>query len=195
MSGLTALQALRDAGRLEPGQSVLVIGASGGVGSYAVQIAVSMGAHVTGVASTAKLDLVRSLGAECVVDYTCEDFADSARRYDLILDIGGNSPLSRLRRALTPRGTLVIVGGESGGNLTGGIDRQLRAVLMSPFLRQRLTMHTTKERAVDLAPIAELIEAGRVTPSLERTYPLDQVPDALRSLASGAVRGKVAIVV
>ncbi|MCB0905675.1 MAG: NAD(P)-dependent alcohol dehydrogenase [Nocardioidaceae bacterium] len=195
VSGITALQAIRDAGRLEAGQSVLVIGASGGVGSYAVQIAVSMGARVTGVASTAKLDLVRSLGAEQVIDYTYEDFADGSHRYDLVLDIGGSSSLSRLRSAVAPRGTLVIVGGESGGNLTGGIDRQLRAVLMSPFVGQRLTMHATKERATDLAPLTDLVEAGQVLPSLERTYRLDQVPEALRSLASGAVRGKVAVVV
>lgn len=193
VSGLTALQALRDAGRVQAGQRVLVIGASGGVGSYAVQIAASQGARVTGVASTAKLDLVRSLGAEHVVDYTCEDFADGSRRYDLILDIGGNSSLSRLRRALNPRGTLVIVGGESGGSLTGGIDRQVRALMLSGFVSQRLTMHTTKERAVDLEPLTELIESGQVAPSLERTYSLEQVPDALRALAAGSVRGKVAV--
>lgn len=195
ISAITALQALRDAGRLQRGQSVLIIGASGGVGSYAVQIAVSMGARVTGVASTSKLDLVRSLGAEHTVDYTCEDFADGTRRYDLILDIGGNSSLSRLRRALSAQGTLVIVGGESKGSLTGGIDRQLRALMWSPFLRQRLTAHTTKERAFDLTPLAELIEAGQVLPSLERAYPLEQVPEALRLLASGDVRGKLAVVV
>lgn len=188
ISGLTALQALRDAGRLGGGQSVLVIGASGGVGSYAVQIGAAMGARVTGVASATKLDLVRSLGAEHVVDYTSEDFADGAHRYDLILDIGGNSSVRRLRRALTARGTLVIVGGESGDNLTGGMGRQLRAVALSPFLRQRLTMHTTKERAADLAPLTELIEAGRVRPSLERTYPLDEVPDALDSRAPYGAR-------
>ena len=193
VSGITALQALRDAGRIQAGQRVLVIGASGGVGTYAVQIAKAMGAHVTGVASTAKVDLVRSLGADHAIDYTREDFADGVHHYDLILDIGGNSTLPRLRRALTARGTLVIVGGENGDSLTGGMDRQLRAVALSPFLRQRLTMHTTKERATDLAPLTELIEAGHVVPSLERTYPLEQVPDALRQLASGTVRGKVAI--
>lgn len=193
VSGLTALQALRDAGRLQAGQRVLVIGASGGVGSYAVQIATALGGQVTGVASTAKLDLVRSLGADHVVDYTREDFADGTHRYDLVLDIGGNSSVAHLRRALSGRGTLVIIGGENGGNLTGGMGRQLRAVTLSPFLRQRLTMHTTKERGSDLGPLTELIEAGRVVPSLERTYPLEQVPDALRHLASGTVRGKVAV--
>lgn len=193
VSGLTALQAIRDAGHLQAGQRVLVIGASGGVGSYAVQIAKALGGQVTGVASTAKLDLVRALGADQVIDYTVEDFADGAHHYDLILDIGGNSTLTRLRRALTPRGTLVIVGGENGGNITGGIGRQLRAVAISPFLRQRLAMHTTKERATDLEPLTQLIEAGRLVPSLERTFPLEQAPEALRQLASGTVRGKVAI--
>jgi NADPH:quinone reductase-like Zn-dependent oxidoreductase len=193
VSGITALQALRDAGRLEPGQRVLIIGASGGVGSYAVQIATALGGHVTGVASTAKLDLVRSLGAEHVIDYTREDFADGPDRYDLVIDIAGNSTLSRLRRALARRGTLVIVGGENGGPVTGGIGRQLRAVAISPFLRQRLTMHATKERASDLDPLTDLIEAGRVAPSLERTYPLDQVPEAMRHLQAGTVRGKLAV--
>jgi NADPH:quinone reductase-like Zn-dependent oxidoreductase len=193
VSGITALQALRDAGRLQAGQRVLVIGASGGVGSYAVQIATALGGEVTGVASTAKLDLVRSLGAHRVVDYTREDFADGVRRYDLILDIGGNSTLTRLRRALTSRGTLVIVGGENGGSVTGGIGRQVRAAALSPFLRQRLVMHATKERGSDLGPLTELIGAGLVAPSLERTYPLEQVPDALRRLESGTVRGKVAV--
>lgn len=193
VSGITALQALRDAGRLEAGQRVLIIGASGGVGSYAVQIATALGGRVTGVASTAKLDLVESLGAEHVIDYTREDFADGPDRYDLIVDIAGNSTLSRLRRALTRRGTLVIVGGENGGPITGGIGRQLRAVAISPFLRQRLTMHTTTERASDLEPLTELIETGRVAPSLERTYPLDQVPEAMRHLQAGTVRGKLAV--
>ncbi|GAA1060120.1 NAD(P)-dependent alcohol dehydrogenase [Agromyces bracchium] len=193
VSGMTALQALRDAGRLEPGQRVLIIGASGGVGSYAVQLATALGGRVTGVASTAKLDLVASLGAERVIDYTREDFADGRDRYDLILDIGGNSPISRLRRALDPRGTLVIVGGENGGSVTGGMGRQLRAIAISPLVGQRLTMHTTKERARDLGPLTDLIEAGRVVPSLERTYCLEQVPDAMRHLQAGAVRGKLAI--
>ncbi len=195
VSGITALQALRDAGRVEEGQRVLVIGASGGVGSYAVQLAKASGAEVTGVASTAKLDLVRSLGADHVVDYTREDFADGTRRHDLVLDIGGNTRLRRLRRTLTERGTLVIVGGENGGNVTGGFGRQLRAIALSPFLRQRLTMLANKERASDLEPLTELIESGRLTPSLERTYPLEQVPDALRRLEAGKVRGKVAITV
>jgi NADPH:quinone reductase-like Zn-dependent oxidoreductase len=193
ISGITALQALRDAGRLQAGQRVLVIGASGCVGSYAVQIARALGGQVTGVASTAKLDLVRSLGAERTIDYTREDFADGPDRYDLILDIGGNSTLSRLRRALTRRGTLVIVGGENGGSVTGGFGRQLRAVAISPFLPHRLTMLASKERASDLEPLTDLIETGRLTPSLERTYPLEQVPDAMRHLQAGTVRGKLAV--
>jgi NADPH:quinone reductase-like Zn-dependent oxidoreductase len=195
ISGITALQALRDAGRVEAGQRVLIIGASGGVGSYAVQLAKAFGAEVTGVASTPKLDLVRSLGADHVIDYTREDFADGTDRYDLIVDIGGNSTIPRLRRALTRSGTLVIVGGENGGNVTGGFGRQLRAVALSPFLRQRLTMLASKERGSDLEPLIELIEAGRVDPSLERTYPLERVPDALRHLEAGTVRGKIAVTV
>ena len=140
ISAGTALQALTDQGRLEAGQSVLVIGASGGVGSYAVQIAKALGAEVTGVAGTEKLDLVRSLGADHVIDYTLADFADGTRHYDLILDIAGNPGLSRLRRALTPTGTVVLVGGEHGGNLTGGMNRSLRALLLSPFIGQRFAM-------------------------------------------------------
>jgi NADPH:quinone reductase-like Zn-dependent oxidoreductase len=195
ISGLTAIQALRDAGRVEAGQQVLIIGASGGVGSYAVQLAKAFGAEVTGVCSTAKLDLVRSLGADHVIDYTREDFAAGAQHYDLIIDIAGNSSLSRLRRALTPTGTAVIVGGEAGGNLTGGIDRQLRALVLTPFVSERLTGFTCKERSSDLEVLADLIEAGTVTPSIDRTYPLDQAPDAMRHLDAGQVRGKVAITI
>jgi NADPH:quinone reductase-like Zn-dependent oxidoreductase len=193
ISAITALQALRDAGRLEAAQQVLVIGASGGVGSYAVQMAVALDAHVTGVCSTTKVDFVRSLGAERVIDYTKDDFADGSLRYDLIVDIGGNSRLRRLRRALTPHGTLVIVGGESRGRWTGGFGRQLRAVALSPLVRQRLTMQMTKEHYADIERVAELIDAGVVMPSIERTFRLDQVPDAMRLLESGQVRGKVAI--
>lgn len=193
ISAGTALQALTDAGKVEAGQRVLVIGASGGVGSFAVQLAKAFEAEVTGVSSTAKLDLVRSLGADHVLDYTSQDFADSTNSYDLILDIAGNSSLSRLRRALTPTGTLVIVGGEEGGKLTGGFGRTLRAPLLSPFVGQRLTMLASKERASDLERLTPLIERGKVVPSIDRTYPLDQVADAMRHLASGEVRGKVAI--
>ena len=195
VSGLTALQGLRDAGRVQAGQSVLIVGASGGVGTYAVQIARAFGAEVTGVCSAAKADLVRSLGAEHVLDYTREDFADGSHRYDLILDIGGNASLSRLRRALAPRGTLVIVGGEGGDAWTGGLDRQLRALALSPFVRQRLTSFISKERYVDLERLTELIEAGAVTPSIDRTYPLREVADAMRHLEAGRARGKVAITI
>ena len=193
ISAATALQALCDHGSLERGQRVLVIGASGGVGSYAVQIAKALGADVTGVASTTKLDLVRSLGADHVIDYTHEDFAATGIRFDLILDIAGNPNLSRLRRALTPNGTVVIVGGEDGGNLTGGMSRTLRALTLSPFTHQRFANFINKERASDLDRLTALIDTGQVTPSIGRTYPLDQVPEAMRQLASGAVRGKVAI--
>jgi NADPH:quinone reductase-like Zn-dependent oxidoreductase len=194
VSAATALQALCDVGHVESGQQVLIIGASGGVGSYAVQLAKAFGAEVTGVGSTTKLDLVRSLGADHVIDYTRDDFADGPERYDLILDIGGNSRLSRLRRALTPTGTAVIVGGEEGGNLTG-MNRQLRALALSSFVRQRLTMFIAKQRSRDLERLTELIDAGKVTPSIDRTYPLDQVPEAMRHLEAGKARGKVAITI
>jgi NADPH:quinone reductase-like Zn-dependent oxidoreductase len=193
LSGATALQALTDSGRLMPGQSVLVIGASGGVGSYAVQIAKALGAEVTGVASTGKLDLVQSLGADHVVDYTRNNYADGNRRYDLILDLAGNPTLTRLRRALSRTGTAVITGGEEGGSFSGGMNRQLRAVALSPFLHQRLTMFIAKQRSSDLERLSVLIEAGNLTPSIDRIYPLDQAPDALRYLAAGHARGKVAL--
>jgi NADPH:quinone reductase-like Zn-dependent oxidoreductase len=195
VSALTALQALRDAGRIQSGQQVLITGASGGVGSFAVQLAKTFGAHVTGVCGTAKLDLVRSLGADRVIDYTREDWSDGASHYDLILDIAGNPAPSRLRRALTPTGTAVMVGGEEGGNLTGGMDRQLRARALSMVVRQRLTGLLCRENATDLQRLTDLIEAGKVIPSIDRTYPLAQVPDAMRHLDSGRVRGKIAITV
>ena len=194
VSAGTALQALVDAGRVQAGQSVLVVGASGGVGTYAVQLAKAFGAEVTGVSSTAKVDLVKSLGADHVIDYTREDFADGTRRYDLILDIGGSTPVRRLRRALRPRGTLVFVGGENSGNLTG-LGRQLRGVLISPFLRQRLVLLMAKERAADLERLSGLIEDGKVVPSVDRSYPLEESPDAMRLLEKGRVRGKVVITV
>jgi NADPH:quinone reductase-like Zn-dependent oxidoreductase len=195
ISAGTALQAVVDSGRLQAGQNVLVLGASGGVGSYAVQLAKALGAEVTGVSSTAKLDLVRSLGADHVLDYSRDDFADGTRRYDLILDIGGNPALARLRRALTPTGTAVIVGGEAGGSWTGGFGRSLRAPLLSLFLRQRLTMLASKERASDLERLAEHIEAGTLTPHIDGTYLLEDVPNAMRRLEAGDVRGKVAITI
>ncbi|MEU4292575.1 NAD(P)-dependent alcohol dehydrogenase [Kribbella sp. NPDC026596] len=194
ISALTALDALT-IGRIKAGQHVLITGASGGVGSYAVQLAKAFGAEVTGVASTQKLDLVRSLGADHVIDYTQDDFAATGNRYDLIIDIAGNPTLSRLRRALTATGTAVITGGEDGGGLTGGMNRQLRGLILSLFVRQRITMFVNKESGSDLVRLTELIEAGKVTPSVDRTYPLDQAADALRHLAEGKVRGKVAIAI
>jgi NADPH:quinone reductase-like Zn-dependent oxidoreductase len=195
VSAMTALRALSDVGHVATGQKVLVVGASGGVGSYAVQLAKAFGAEVTGVASTGKLDLVQALGADHVIDYTRENFADGTKRYDLILDIAGNPTLSRLRHALTPTGTAVIVGGEDGGNLSGGMNRQFRALALSPFIRQRLTMLTPKEHATVLERLTELIEAGQVTPSIDRTYPLERAPEAMRHLNAGRVRGKVAITI
>ena len=194
ISASTALQALEDLGRLPTGQSVLVLGASGGVGTYAVQLAKALGAEVTGACSTAKLDLVSSLGADHVLDYSQEDFADGTRQYDLILDIGGSPSLTRLRRALTPRGTAVFVGSENSGKLTG-MRRQVLGALMSPLLRQHLRLLLAKERATDYERLTSLIEAGHITPSLDRILPLEQAPEAMRLLESGQVRGKIAITV
>jgi NADPH:quinone reductase-like Zn-dependent oxidoreductase len=193
--GSTALQALRDQGKAEPGQEVLIIGASGGVGTYAVQIAKAFGAHVTGVCSTAKVEMVRSIGADRVIDYTREDFAEGDQRYDVILDIGGNSSLSRLRRALASQGTLVIVGGEGGGRWLGGLDRQLRATMLSPFVGQKLGTFVSTPNHEDLLVLKELIESGKVTPVIDRTYPLAEVPEAMRYLEGGHARGKVVITV
>jgi NADPH:quinone reductase-like Zn-dependent oxidoreductase len=195
ISGLTALQAVRDHGRVQPGQHVLVIGASGGVGSYAVQLAKAFGAEVTGVASSTKLDLVRSLGADHVIDYAQEDFADGSRRYDVIIDIGGNSTLTRLRQALTPRGTLVITGGETDGRWLGGSDRQLRAKLLSSFVGQRLTTFVNKENHRDMLELVALVEAGKVTPAIDRTFPLAEAPKAVRYVEEGHARGKVVVTV
>jgi NADPH:quinone reductase-like Zn-dependent oxidoreductase len=196
ISGLTALQALRDTGKVQPGQQVLVIGAAGGVGSFAVQLAKAFGAQVTGVCSTTKVDLVRSIGADQVIDYTRDDFADGAGHWDLILDTAGRRSLSHLRRALTPRGTLVIVGGEGGGRWLGGFDRQiLRAPVLSAFVRQQLRPFVSKERSEDLVVLKELIEAGKVTPVIDRTYPLSEVPEAIRYLEEDHARGKVVIMV
>jgi NADPH:quinone reductase-like Zn-dependent oxidoreductase len=195
VSGLTALQAVRDHGRVQPGHRVLVIGASGGVGSYAVQLAKAFGAEVTGVASSTKLDLVRSLGADHVLDYGREDFADGARRYDIIIDIGGNSTLGRLRRALTPRGTLVITGGETDGRWLGGSDRQVRAKLLSPFVGQRLTTFVNKENHRDMLELVALLDAGKVVPAIDRTFPLSEAAKAVRYVEEGHARGKVVLTV
>ena len=193
ISAVTALQALRDRGRLRAGQDVLIIGASGGVGTFAVQIAKALGAQVTGVCSTPKVDLVRSLGADRVIDYTQADITDDGRRYDLVIDLGGNRPLSQLRRLLTRAGTLVITGGEGGGRWTGGIDRQLRAVALSPFVRQRLGTFVAKENSADLDALRTLIDTGAVAPAVDRVVALHELPDAIRDLAAGRVRGKVVV--
>jgi NADPH:quinone reductase-like Zn-dependent oxidoreductase len=193
VSALTALQALRDRGEIQPGQGVLIIGAGGGVGTFAVQIAKALGASVTGVCSTTKTELVRSLGADHVIDYTREDFTEGQERYDLIVDMAGNRPLSRLRRVLSPRGTIVMVGGESAGRWTGGLHHLLWATLLSAFVRQRFRPFLAQVRNKDLDFLKELIEAGKVMPVIDRTYPLGQVPDAVRYLAEGHARGKVVI--
>jgi NADPH:quinone reductase-like Zn-dependent oxidoreductase len=193
--GSTALQALRDQGKVRQGQEVLIIGASGGVGTYAVQIAKAFGANVTGVCSTQKVEMVLSIGADHVIDYKREDFAEGDQRYDLILDIGGNSSLARLRRALAPKGTLVIVGGEGGGRWLGGLDRQLRATMLSPFVGQKLGAFVSTPNHEDLLVLKELIESEKVTPIIDRTYPLAEVPEAIRYLEGGHARGKVLITV
>jgi NADPH:quinone reductase-like Zn-dependent oxidoreductase len=193
VSGCTALQAVRDHGHVRAGEKVLIIGASGGVGSFAVQIAKASGAEVTGVCSTRKVDMVRALGADHVVDYTREDVVDRGLRYDVILDIGGNARLAHLRRALTPHGRLVIVGGETDGRLLGGSDRQIRAKLLSPVVSQQLGSFIASENVTDLIALRELIEAGELTPALDRTYPLDQAAEAIRHLLDGRARGKVVI--
>ena len=196
ISGTTALRAVRDEGKVQPGQRVLVIGAAGGVGSLAVQIAKGFGAEVTGVCSTSKTDLVRSIGADDVIDYTLEDFADGSRRWDVIVDTAGRRPLSQLRRALAPKGSLVIVGGDGGGRWTGGFFRGvIRAPLVSLFVGQRLRPLTSKVKQQDLLAIAKLIAAGTVTPVIDRTYPLIEAPDAIRYLEEGHTRGKVVITV
>ncbi|HEX2382098.1 MAG TPA: NAD(P)-dependent alcohol dehydrogenase [Acidimicrobiales bacterium] len=194
ISGGTALQAVLKA-NVQPGQKVLIVGASGGVGTFAVQIAKAFGAEVTGVCSTAKMDLVRSLGADRVIDYTRDDFTTGRDLHDVILDIGGNRRLSHLRRALTPRGRLVIVGGESGGRWLGGFDRSLRAVLLSLFVRQKLGMLTSTENSNDLNVLRDLIETGQVTPSVDRTYPLNEAADAIRYVKEARAKGKVVITV
>jgi NADPH:quinone reductase-like Zn-dependent oxidoreductase len=194
-SALTALQGLRDQGQIQPGQKVLIIGASGGVGTYAVQLAKAFGAEVTGVCSTTKVDMVRSIGADHVIDYTRDDFADGPQLYDLILDTAGNRSLSHLRRALTPQGTLVIVGAETGGRWLGGSDRQIRALMLSPFVSQNLRPFIAQASKEDLVVLAELIEAGKVAPVIDSTYPLSETPGAIRYIEAGHARGKVVITV
>jgi NADPH:quinone reductase-like Zn-dependent oxidoreductase len=196
VSGTTALRAVRDEGKVQPGQKVLIVGAAGGVGTLAVQIAKAYGAEVTGVCSTSKVDLVRSIGADDVIDYTREDFSKGSRHWDVMVDTAGRRPLSQLRRALTPKGTLVIVGGDGGGHWTGGFFRgMLRAPLVSLFVGQKLGGLNSKVKQEDLVALKELIEAGKVTPVIDRTYPLIEAPDAIRYLAEGHARGKIVITV
>ncbi|MFK0044329.1 NAD(P)-dependent alcohol dehydrogenase [Streptomyces sp. NPDC090741] len=193
ISGLTALQALRDTGRVGPGQRVLVIGAAGGVGTFAVQLAKAYGAHVTGVCSTAKTELVRSLGADETIDYTREDFAEGDVSYDLILDTAGNRSLSHLRRSLTPRGTLVIIGGENGGRWLGGMGRVLWAALLNPFVRHSLKPFMASELKADLDVLKQHVEDGTLTPAIWRTCPLAGSAEAIDQLHRGEVQGKILI--
>jgi NADPH:quinone reductase-like Zn-dependent oxidoreductase len=196
ISGFAALQGLRDVGDVQAGQTVLVIGAAGGVGSFAVQLAKAFGAQVTGVASTAQLELVRSIGADEVIDYTRQDVTDGIRQWDLILDCAGRRTLSQLRRALTPTGTLVIVGGEGGGRWLGGFDRQLRAVVLSRLVGQRLRMLSSRPGHQDLEVLRELLEAGKLSPVIGRSYPLGEVPEAMRQMVQGCGGGgKIVITV
>jgi NADPH:quinone reductase-like Zn-dependent oxidoreductase len=193
VSALTALQAVRDQAQVQAGERVLVIGASGGVGTFAVQLAKAFGAEVTGVASGSKLEVVRSIGADHVVDHRSEDVTAGGVRYDVVLDTGGNTPLRRLRRILTPNGRLVIVGAETGGRWLGGLGRQLRAMLLNPFTGQRLGSFIASENAADLAVLAGFVAAGQVTPVVDRTFALDEVPEAMRYLRAGRATGKVVV--
>ena len=194
ISGFAALQALRDTGGVQPGQTVVIIGASGGVGSFAVQLAKAFGAEVTGVCSTKSVDLVRSIGADHVIDYTQQDFTRTGQRYDLILEMAGNRALADLRRALTAKGTLVLVGG-SGGRWFMGTGRTLRAVALSPFVGQRLRSFFSKPRGADLVVLQKLLEAGKLTPVIDRTFPLSETPEAIRYVGERSTQGKTVITV
>jgi len=192
-SAFAALQALRDRGEIRPGHSVLIVGASGGVGVFAVQIAKSFGAHVTGVCSTAKMEMVRSLGADVVVDYTTGDFTRSTQRYDIVLDTGGNRSLGDLRRLLGPGGTLVLVGAEGGNRLLGGASKWIHALVIAPFVGQKLRPLSTAPNKKDLLLVKDLIESGKLMPVIDRTFALKDVPDAFRHLEQGNVCGKIVI--
>ena len=192
-AGLTALQALRDQGRVRPGHKVLIIGASGGVGTFAVQIAKSFGAEVTGVCSTRNVDRVRSIGADSVIDYPHEDFGNSGDRYDLILDLAGNRPLSQLRRALNPEGTLVLIGGKLGPWFVG-MGRMIKTLVLSPFVRQiRWFVRTVSHE--DLLRLKELLETEAISPVIDRTYPLNRTPEAVGYIEQGHAQGKVVITI
>jgi len=192
VAGLTALQGLRDQGRLQPGQSVLIVGASGGVGTFAVQIAKALGAHATGVCSSRNVELVRTLGADHVIDYTREDFTRAGRRYDLMLDMAGTHPLTDCRRALNPRGTYVVVGAPSGRWLSGP-DRFLKALAISPFVSQRMVPFVSQANQRDFAVLKDLVEAGKLAPVVDRSYPLAEAAEALRYLEQGHAHGKVVV--
>ena len=193
----TALMGLRDQARVQPGQQVLVNGASGGVGTFAVQIAKSFGAHVTGVCSTRNVDLVRSIGADHVIDYTREDFTRNGRRYDVVFDLVGNRSLTECRRALTPTGTLILSGGgtSEGGSLIGPIGLIIKGQMLSRFVRQRLLVLTVKPSRANLATLRELAESGKLTPVIDRTYPLIESPEAIRYVEVEHARAKVVITV
>lgn len=193
LAALTALQALRDQAKVEAGQRVLIVGASGGVGTFAVQIAKAYGTEVTGVCSSANVDLVRSLGADRVIDYTREEFTEGDERYDVIFQLGGTTGPEEWRRVLTPRGTLVMSSGESAGRWIGPLGRVLRASLLSPFVSQKLTSFTVKPNAEDLNELARLVEAGQLKPVIGATYSLAQTPEAIRQVEVGPTRGKVVI--
>jgi NADPH:quinone reductase-like Zn-dependent oxidoreductase len=197
IAGLTALQGLRDAGHVQPGKKVLINGASGGVGTFAVQIAKSLGADVTGVCSTRNLELVRSLGADHVIDYTKEDFMKSEQHYDVILDNVGTQPLSGFRHVLTPNGIYVMIGGggPNDGHWVGPMVRPIKTLLMSPFVSQKMGMFMAKQSKEDLGILSDLMQSGKVTPVIDRTYPLSQIADAIRYLEQGHARGKVVITV
>ena len=192
-SGATALHALRDVGRIQSGQKVLVIGAAGGVGIYATQLAKAFGAHVTGVCSTLKADLVRSIGADEVIDYTKSDFTILGTRYDLIIDTAGNRSVASLRRALTSTGTLVIVGGEGGGRVAGKLSRQMTAPLQGVGSKQSFRGLVSVTHASDLATLAELVEAGKLAPVIDQTYPLAQAGAAMKRLETSAAVGKLVL--
>lgn len=193
IAAITALQALRDKGRIQPGQKVLINGASGGVGTFAVQIAKSFGAEVTGVCSTRNVDMVRSIGADHVIDYTQENFTERDARYDLIVDNVGNHPLLKLRRVLNPKGIVVMVGGPNEGQWIGPLIRPINALLLSPFVSEEFAMLLAELKQDDLKLLADLMQEGKMTPVIDRRYTLDDVPAAIDYLEQGRARGKVVI--
>lgn len=195
MAGTTALQALRDKGRLQEGQHVLINGAAGGVGTFAVQIAKALGAEVTGVCSTANVDTVRSIGADHVIDYTVGDFASEPRQYDVMIDNAGSRSLSDCRRALTRNGIYVIVGGPKKGRVLGPARGMLKAVLTFPFVSQKAAPMIAKYKQDDLRFLGELVTAGKVTPVIEQSYQLSEVPEAIRRIGTGHAKGKLVVAI